>query len=183
MRRRSYENDRAMTAATRYVAVRGSGRRTLLSRRNGGQTARDRAVSTAMLPPANADDVDECRGAALQPDAAFRALGPHHAYLLNAEAGTLRKEQELDVERKSIDREMRTERLDGVLAEQLEAALCVHDSWCGEQPDDPVEHPPDRMARQRLADTARAGSFARPHNHRGRAGLARCVQKHRPVLR
>jgi hypothetical protein len=95
---------------------------------------------------------------------------PHEAGFPNLITGTARHHQQLDVERKSVDRQAWKQGLGRFRTEQLEAALRIRDPGQHQQPHVRVKDASDRMAQPVFTEAPRSRRLARPdHNMRRRA--------------
>ena len=141
------------------------------------------SIATGNVPQANPRDICKRDGSSAKPDAAVDPAYPYDANLANPEPCAPREKQQLDIEGKSFNREMREQCACRVRAEQLETALGVLDARQHEDLDERVEDPPDQVPCQRLADPARSRCLPRPRNHLCGRSFFGSIEKHRPVVR
>jgi hypothetical protein len=102
---------------------------------------------------------------------------PHDAGLADLEPCAPRQHKQLHVERKSRDRQAGKERLGRFGAEQLEAALRVHDAGQREQADVRVERPSDEMPQPVLTHAPRSERLAGSDDDVGRGRRLDGIEK------
>ena len=104
-----------------------------------------RRIRAAPETPADAKDVDKRQRSASEGDTTLLVPVPRHADFADRQTRPIGEREHLHVEREAVDRQVRTDRLHRVSAEQLEAALRVADAADDEGADEPVEEAPDEV--------------------------------------
>src|SRR5688572_4077475 len=88
----------------------------------------DVSIPASKMPQIDPRDVGKSGGAAPHTHAAVPSADPYDPDFEDLETGAARKPQQLDIEGKSLDCQVREQRRRRVAPEQLEAALCVVDA-------------------------------------------------------
>ena len=183
MRSRSYARAAAHVRASTYAHVRTLNGPDALddvvsgfsrTRQAGGPWLR--RIRPAPETPPDAEDVDKTHRSASEGDSTFLIPVPRDPDLADRQPRTIGERQHLHVERKAVDRQVRTDRLDRGSAEQLEAALRVADAADDEGADEPVEGAPDDVTDPGLVEALGAGRLP-GSDHQRRATVAGVLEK------